>query len=346
MKAFFDRHEVDKKGETWDEQGKGWQAWNGWGGDAGYSWAKKVVGQMESRDKNLSEPKDQTEFAEDDATLNPCGMKDDGTFDDENSCSSGYGRPKLVGGYTPKRPGGKIVKKPTIATPPPAPSPAPKPAEAKKGAPPPPLKPGQKLTESQKERLRIQDKMSNNGKVVVNLPGDVDISKKIEGQYDNLISKGYSIPPPGIIGVEPFSGRYKMAYAVATTVRTAKGIESQSIRYNTKYDNNSKDGLLQSVDQNVKDKWFSSSDTFAHEYGHILHHNKLAFGESLQYKRGKFGTGKIKQQRLAIAGQVSEYAKTNPMEFVAEVFSGHVNGKKYTKSVMEMYKFYKGPDLK
>ena len=26
MKAFFDRHEVDKKGSTWDEQGKGWQA--------------------------------------------------------------------------------------------------------------------------------------------------------------------------------------------------------------------------------------------------------------------------------------------------------------------------------
>jgi len=51
MKAFFDRHEVDKKGETWDEQGKGWQAWNGWGGDAGYAWARKVVGQMEARDK-------------------------------------------------------------------------------------------------------------------------------------------------------------------------------------------------------------------------------------------------------------------------------------------------------
>ena len=37
MKAFFDRHEVDKKGATFGEQGKGWQAWNGWGGDAGYA---------------------------------------------------------------------------------------------------------------------------------------------------------------------------------------------------------------------------------------------------------------------------------------------------------------------
>jgi len=57
MKAFLDRHEVDKKGATWDEQGKGWQAWHGWGGDAGYAWARKVVGQMEARDKKqLAEP--------------------------------------------------------------------------------------------------------------------------------------------------------------------------------------------------------------------------------------------------------------------------------------------------
>ena len=61
MKAFFDRHEVDKKGATWDEQGKGWQAWNGWGGDAGYAWARKVVGQMEARDnKELARPVSQT----------------------------------------------------------------------------------------------------------------------------------------------------------------------------------------------------------------------------------------------------------------------------------------------
>ena len=43
MKAYFDRHEVDKQGETWDEQGKGWQAWNGWGGDEGRTWAEAIV---------------------------------------------------------------------------------------------------------------------------------------------------------------------------------------------------------------------------------------------------------------------------------------------------------------
>ena len=53
MKAFFDRHEDNKKGSTFGEQGKGWQAWNGWGGDAGYSWAKKVVGQMNKIDNKV-----------------------------------------------------------------------------------------------------------------------------------------------------------------------------------------------------------------------------------------------------------------------------------------------------
>lgn len=50
MLNYFTRHEVDKQGKTWSDQGKGWQAWNGWGGDAGYSWARKVVKQMKLAD--------------------------------------------------------------------------------------------------------------------------------------------------------------------------------------------------------------------------------------------------------------------------------------------------------
>lgn len=51
MKAFFDRHEADKQGETWSEQGKGWQAWNGWGGDEGYSWATAIVERLNKAEK-------------------------------------------------------------------------------------------------------------------------------------------------------------------------------------------------------------------------------------------------------------------------------------------------------
>ncbi len=50
MLNYFTRHEVDKQGSTWSDQGKGWQAWHGWGGDAGFSWSRKVVRQMDSVD--------------------------------------------------------------------------------------------------------------------------------------------------------------------------------------------------------------------------------------------------------------------------------------------------------
>jgi len=43
MVAYFDRHEIDKEGSTWDEQGKGWQAWHGWGGDEGSAWARRII---------------------------------------------------------------------------------------------------------------------------------------------------------------------------------------------------------------------------------------------------------------------------------------------------------------
>ena len=51
MLAYFIRHEIDKKGSTWKTQGKGWQAWHGWGGDAGYAFARKVVKQMKTADE-------------------------------------------------------------------------------------------------------------------------------------------------------------------------------------------------------------------------------------------------------------------------------------------------------
>src|SRR5210317_780626 len=54
MLAYFTRHEVDKKGSTWDEYGKGRQAWDGWGGDAGFAFARKVVKQMNAADNKTT----------------------------------------------------------------------------------------------------------------------------------------------------------------------------------------------------------------------------------------------------------------------------------------------------
>ena len=51
MVAWFARHEVDKQGSTWDEKGKGWQAWHGWGGDEGRAWAERKVAELEGADE-------------------------------------------------------------------------------------------------------------------------------------------------------------------------------------------------------------------------------------------------------------------------------------------------------
>jgi hypothetical protein len=55
MKAYFDRHEVDKKGKGWSPGEDGYPstgriAWALWGGDPGWTWAKAIVKRNEDRD--------------------------------------------------------------------------------------------------------------------------------------------------------------------------------------------------------------------------------------------------------------------------------------------------------
>jgi hypothetical protein len=57
MKSYFARHEVDKQAEGFRPGEKGYPsngriAWALWGGDAGKSWADKVVDQMDSEDED------------------------------------------------------------------------------------------------------------------------------------------------------------------------------------------------------------------------------------------------------------------------------------------------------
>lgn len=56
MKAYFDRHEVDKQGKGWlpGEEGfpsNGRIAWALWGSDPGYAWARKLVEQLNAADE-------------------------------------------------------------------------------------------------------------------------------------------------------------------------------------------------------------------------------------------------------------------------------------------------------
>jgi hypothetical protein len=55
MKAYFDRHQPDKKAEGFRQGEHGYPshgrvAWDAWGGDAGYSWAKKMVAHFNSQE--------------------------------------------------------------------------------------------------------------------------------------------------------------------------------------------------------------------------------------------------------------------------------------------------------
>lgn len=47
MKAYFDRHEVDKEGDGWGVDSKGYQAWLMWGGDAGRAWVSRLLRRLD-----------------------------------------------------------------------------------------------------------------------------------------------------------------------------------------------------------------------------------------------------------------------------------------------------------
>jgi len=46
MTSFFARHEVDKQGEGWGVDSKGYQAWLLWGGDDGRAWATRQIARL------------------------------------------------------------------------------------------------------------------------------------------------------------------------------------------------------------------------------------------------------------------------------------------------------------
>lgn len=95
MYSFFSRHEVDKKGKDWDNAenpSNGKIMWLAWGGDAGYSWSRKIV----EREKNVKKSLELPEVAEEveeimsilDDVVNPftkvIEMEDD--EEDEEDC--------------------------------------------------------------------------------------------------------------------------------------------------------------------------------------------------------------------------------------------------------------------
>ena len=89
MYSFFSRHEVDKKGKDWGNQSNpsnGYIMWLAWGGDAGFSWSRKIV----NREKNMKKSLEAQEVVEEikdmlESVINPADtiveIEDDATIE-------------------------------------------------------------------------------------------------------------------------------------------------------------------------------------------------------------------------------------------------------------------------
>lgn len=76
MKAYFDRHEVDKQGQGWSPGEDGFPsngriAWALWGGDAGQSWSSKLVRQMNAADEESRSMIERRSLYEEETTALP-----------------------------------------------------------------------------------------------------------------------------------------------------------------------------------------------------------------------------------------------------------------------------------
>ncbi len=92
---------------------------------------------------------------------------------------------------------------------------------------------------------------------------------------------------------------------------------------------------------------FSFDGGFVHEAGHSLHYksNREMFNSLLDGNNELVKEFHNNNDIQRIAQKVSDYAKTEPLEFVAEVYKGVQKGKTYTDDVMGLYKKYGGPAL-
>jgi len=104
-------------------------------------------------------------------------------------------------------------------------------------------------------------------------------------------------------------------------------------------------------------KWHPSDSwghTVQHELGHALHHKGFPAGyNKLRIWPGEAGGPPLSPDKVRplfssgegrrIAGEVSKYAKTNPHEFVAEMFQGLVSGARYSDNAMRLYVELRGP---
>lgn len=101
-------------------------------------------------------------------------------------------------------------------------------------------------------------------------------------------------------------------------------------------------GQLQSISNSLHPGYTKGSVTCIHEIGHALHAARL--GEAFLDVNANGGVNGGPTGKNAVL--VSGYAGQSKKEFVAEVFTGTLLGRKYAADVMKEYNDYQGPTLK
>ncbi|MEK7755143.1 MAG: hypothetical protein AAB654_24665, partial [Acidobacteriota bacterium] len=96
-------------------------------------------------------------------------------------------------------------------------------------------------------------------------------------------------------------------------------------------------------------RWSSTPNpnaTFFHETGHYLHDVNIRNADNsvMEYVR-KYDDWPISTWRDT-AKTVGAYAGKSPKEFVAEVYAGHLDGRKYSREVEDLYRHFGGPEVR
>lgn len=95
------------------------------------------------------------------------------------------------------------------------------------------------------------------------------------------------------------------------------------------------------MEESSRTGWFSSDSTdhiIAHEVGHALNERAVGNAKYRELRERKFRPN----ISASIRENVSVYASTAPVEFVAEVYAGLSAGKSYNNAVMDLYRMLGG----
>lgn len=177
----------------------------------------------------------------------------------------------------------------------------------------------------------------------------LEVTEKVSRDLERVKDAGYDLPERLHISPAGFDNNATAAqFSASTKDKSMNRLEVNPIS----------DYFISKSDAHkaVVDGWWAQDNAVIHETGHFLHwkENPKLFFKLI--KSGSFsnipGSKRIltPDETLALRARirvdVSGYAATIPVEFVAEVFAGRARGKIYPSYVNKLYDAFGGPKVK